>query len=85
MTDEERKEIARAKRREYCRTHKDQVAAASRRWQQSHREHVNAYQKAYRAAHPEKVREWRDNALRSWFEKKLQEAAANNPGGKSNG
>lgn len=85
MTDAERKEIARAKRREYYLAHKEQAAAANKRWQQSHREHVNAYQKAYRAAHPEKVREWRDNALRSWFEKKLQEAAANNPGGKSNG
>ena len=75
MTDEERKEIARAKRREYYCTHKEQMAAANKRWQQSHKEHLRAYQKAYREAHPEKVRAWRDNSLRSWFEKKL--AAAN--------
>ena len=83
MTAEERKEIARAKRREYYRTHKEQMAAANKRWQQSHREHLRAYQKAYREAHPEKVRAWRDNSLRSWFEKKLE--AANAQEGKANG
>ena len=83
MTDAERKEIARAKRREYYLAHKEQAAAANKRWQQSHREHLRAYQKAYRDTRPEKVKTWRDNSLRSWFEKKL--AAANAQEGKANG
>lgn len=82
MTDEERKEIARAKRREYYAAHREQYAEAARRYRESHREQLNEYHRQYRKRNPDKVKIWRFHSLCRWMENR--EAAAFG-GGADNG
>jgi len=45
-----------AKRREYYKTHKEQVLATQKKWRESHREAFNEYHRNYQKAHREEIK-----------------------------
>lgn len=80
---EDRLERERAKRREYYRTHKEQIAANQKRYRENHRQQIRDYQRAYRAANPLMVEKWkRNSAIATYFkimaEKEQQKAQEQN-------
>ncbi|MCK6065777.1 MULTISPECIES: hypothetical protein [Microbacterium] len=56
LTDDERRERGRERRRRYRETHADQVRESTRRWKADHPEKVKEYSERSRAAHREQIR-----------------------------
>ena len=65
MTEEKRKEIERAYRREYYQRNRERCLAKSKEYYEKNREARKEYRRRYHREHPEKARE----SMKKWIEK----------------